>query len=202
MAKSPVLKGWSALPLQRKVLFASALGCILVVGLWFFVFKPPLDTIHTLEQDIDRLDQTITTFKTQVQKLPELRKELDARKREMLHAQTLLPETSADVENLLSSIEKLGNDAGIDFLLFTPGQRKTHDFYASRTVSVRFQGTFHNLMRFFDHLSGLDRLVTLESVQLRPVSKITPKNVSLQADCQLQIYRVLSEQEKKAQKST
>jgi type IV pilus assembly protein PilO len=120
----------------------------------------------------------------------------------MLHAQTLLPETSADVENLLSSIEKLGNDAGIDFLLFTPGQRKTHDFYASRTVSVRFQGTFHNLMRFFDHLSGLDRLVTLESVQLRPVSKITPKNVSLQADCQLQIYRVLSEQEKKAQKST
>ncbi len=202
MAEISVMKKWSALPFQRKVLFSFALACILIAGLWFFVFKPPLDKIQTLEQDIDRIDQTITTFKALVHKLPELRKELEARKREMLHAQTLLPETSADVENLLSSIEKLGNDAGIDFLLFTPGQEKTHDFYASRTVSVRFQGTFHNLMRFFDHLSGLDRLVSLESVQLRPVSKTNPQNVSLQADCQLQIYRVLSEEKKKDQKST
>jgi type IV pilus assembly protein PilO len=120
----------------------------------------------------------------------------------MIYAQSLLPETSADVENLLSAIEKLGNDAGIDFLLFTPGQVKKHDFYASRTVAVRFQGTFHNLMRFFDHLSRLDRLVTLESVQLRPVSKSQSQKISLQADCQLQIYKVLSEQEMKNQKST
>ena len=50
-------------------------------------------------------------------------------------------------------------------------------------------------MRFFSHLSGLDRLVTLDSVRLRPVSTKNVEGVSLQADCRISIYRILSDKE-------
>lgn len=202
MAEPFLLQRCKELSFRRKLVLSCAAGAAAVAAVWFVLFKPQLETIHSLEQDIQQIDQTIARYRAKVQRLPELTKDLEARKREMLYAQTLLPETNADVENLLSSIEKLGNKAGIDFLLFTPSQERRHDFYASRTVTVRFQGTFHNLMRFFNRLSGLDRLVTLESVQLRPVSKNRSQGVSLQADCRLQIYRILSEQEKKDSKNT
>lgn len=199
MAEQSLLNTWKGMTWSRKIFFSCAAVLLLSAALWFVLFKPHLDKIHTLQQDIDRLDQTIATYRAQVQALPQLKEDLAAQQKELAYAKTLLPETSSDAENLLSSIEKLGNEAGIEFLLFTPGQEKQHDFYASRAIDVRFQGTFHNLMRFFSHLSGLDRLVTLESVQLRPVSKSRTQEVSLQADCQIRIYRTLSEQELSAQ---
>lgn len=179
----------------RKVLVCLAALAGIVTLSWYLLLKPQMDKIQSLQQDIGRLDQEIATARAQVKALPKLKKEVAAKRRVLVYAQTLLPDTDADAENLLSSIEELGNDAGIDFLLFTPGKEKNHDFYASRSVDVRFQGTFHNLMHFFDRLSGLDRLVTLESVQLHPVTDNQTTGVSLQADCRLNIYRMLSEQE-------
>ncbi|MFO7878007.1 MAG: type 4a pilus biogenesis protein PilO [Desulfovermiculus sp.] len=190
-----LLSKWQDLSLTRKIFFSSGMLLFIAAALWLTLFKPKVDKIQTLQQDIDSLDQTIATYQAQVQKLDELEERLAAQRKELTYAQTLLPETTSDAENLLSSIEKLGNDVGIDFLLFTPGKEKEHVFYASRAVEVRFQGTFHNLMRFFTHLSGLDRLVTLESVQLKPVSRAEEEGISLQADCQLNIYRMLSDQE-------
>mgnify|MGYP006292105613 CR=1 FL=1 len=201
MAEHSLRSRWSDSTLARKVLVSCFTGLALVAALWFFLFKPQLDEIQAMQQDIRRLDKNIAKYRAQVKALPQFQEDVAEQRRELAFAQTLLPETNSDAENLLSSIEKLGNDVGIEFLLFTPGQEKEHDFYASRTVNVRFQGTFHNLMRFFDHLSTLDRLVTLESVQLRPVSSSRTDNVSLQADCQLSIYRMLSEKERKAKKS-
>ncbi len=201
MAEHSLRNRWSDLTLARKVLVSCFTGLALVAALWFFLFKPQVDEIQAMQQDIRRLDKNIAKYRAQVKALPQFQEDVAEQRRELAFAQTLLPETNSDAENLLSSIEKLGNDVGIEFLLFTPGQEKEHDFYASRTVNVRFQGTFHNLMRFFDHLSTLDRLVTLESVQLRPVSSSRTDNVSLQADCQLCIYRMLSAEERKAKKS-
>ncbi|MFW6325768.1 MAG: type 4a pilus biogenesis protein PilO [Desulfovermiculus sp.] len=186
---------WQDLPLSRKILLSSGVLIAFAAALWLSIFQPKVERIRGLQQDIDHLDQTISTFQVQVQKLDQLEKDLASQREELLYAQTLLPETTSDAENLLSSIEQLGNDVGIDFLRFTPGNEKEHDFYVSRAVDVRFEGTFHNLMRFFTHLSGLDRLVTLESVQLKPMSRAKEKGISLQADCQLNIYRMLSDQE-------
>lgn len=195
VAEKSLRSRWDNLSLGRKALVCLATLAGIAALSWYLVFKPQMAKIDSLHKDIDRLDQSIATARAQVKALPKLEKEVAAKRRVLMYSQTLLPETDADAENLLSSIEELGNDAGIDFLLFTPGKGKTHEFYASRPIDVRFQGTFHNLMHFFDRLSGLDRLVTLESVQLQPVADNQTAGVTLQADCRLNIYRMLTEQE-------
>jgi type IV pilus assembly protein PilO len=193
---------WQALSLSRKILLSSGALMAIAAALWLSMFQPKVERLRSLQHDIDLLNQTISTYKIQAQKLTQLEKDLRLQRKELVYAQTLLPETTSDAENLLSAIEQLGNDVGIDFLLFTPGKEKEHDFYVSRAVDVRFQGTFHNLMRFFTHLSGLDRLVTLESIQLKPVSQAQDEGISLQADCQINIYRMLSDQELEENKNT
>jgi type IV pilus assembly protein PilO len=63
-------------------------------------------------------------------------------------------------------------------------------------VDLRIRGGFHNLMRFFDKLSRLDRLVQLQSLRLQP----TPANSKgleseLIADSSLVVFRALTSAE-------
>ncbi len=105
----------------------------------------------------------------------------------------LLPDSTVEIENLLANIETLGNDVGVEFLLFQPGQEVVADFYAKRRLTLKIMGYFPNLMLFFSHISNLNRLVTLDSVSFRP-----QRNQMVTANCKLYIYRSLTEKELQA----
>jgi type IV pilus assembly protein PilO len=182
--------------LSPKQKIAILLATILLVGgaYWYFSFNPKYKRVQALEKDISSLNQDIARLQNQLKKLPKLRAKLKEHKKELIYAKTLLPESSKDVENLLSQIEKLGNNVGVEFLLFAPGQERVHDFYASRSVKLRLNGPFHNLMTFFSEMSRLNRLVTLEDLQLKP-NKKRDGSLLLLADSHISIYRTLSEKE-------
>jgi len=188
--------------LSGKQKIAILLVTIVLVGgvYWYFLFNPKYKQVQSLEKDIKGLNDKIAELKKDLKELPELRAELKKRQKELVYAKTLLPESSKDVENLLSQIEKLGNSVGVEFLLFAPGQEKVEDFYASRAVKLRLQGPFHNLMTFFSKMSRLNRLVTLEDLQLKPGSR-SGGSLQLLADSHISIYRTLSEKELKPKKS-
>jgi type IV pilus assembly protein PilO len=173
------------------------LGCALF---YFFSLKPQMDKVNELKDRISSLESSIATYRQQVKKLPELEKKLESKKKEVIYAKKLLPESSSDVENLLSSIEKLGKDAGVQFLLFAPGGENKKKFYATRQVNLKLRGAFHNLMRFYSDISHLDRLVTVKSVDLKPIKQDGQNRVVLSANSELAVYRALTEQEIKARK--
>jgi type IV pilus assembly protein PilO len=89
----------------------------------------------------------------------------------------------------------LGNDQGVEFLLFKPGGENKEDFFAQRSVQLRLEGTFYDLMRYFDRLSRLDRLVDMESVRFSPQGAKDAQSVMLSADAKLLVYRSLTPEE-------
>lgn len=196
MDREALVKRLETLSRAQKLLILFFTVALLGAAYWYFLFRPEYDNLKRLEKDVAQLEDTIRNYRIKVAKLPKLEKKLEAQQREFVYAKTLLPESSSDVENLLSEIEKLGNDNGLDFLLFSPGNEKIHDFYASRQVQLRLQGPFHNLMHFFSLISRLNRLVTLENLQLRPGKGRGPNGeIVLNSDSQILIYRTLTEAE-------
>jgi len=99
---------------------------------------------------------------------------------------------------LLSSFEKLGRDENVEFILFQPGAEQINDFYATRSVQLQISGTFHRLVTYFDRLSRLDRLVTIQDIKFTPVSDFSPTEKYLNTSLVLQVYRALTEAEIKA----
>jgi type IV pilus assembly protein PilO len=184
----------------KKILILALTVILLAGGYWYFHFQPAYTNIQGLEKDITQLEQTIARFRAKVAKLPELKQKLASRQQELVYARTLLPDSTHAVENLLSQIEKLGKDVGVDFVLFSPGREKVHDFYATRSVNLRLQGPFHHLMRFFSRISRLQRLVTLESLNLQPASAKKNDTIILSANSRISIYRALTEKELEARK--
>ncbi len=184
-------------PFKKRMLFFF-IFCILIGGGYFyFYFQPTYTQIKKLKVQITQLNQQIRMKRMVLLRLPKIKKELEEKQKIFYYAKKLLPDTSVEVENILANIEALGNEVGVEFLLFQPKREKLYNFYAVRYVDLRLQGYFPNLMMFFAHISNLNRLVTLEDLTLSPRGK----DRLLRADCTLAIYRSLTPKEmKKLQK--
>lgn len=201
MDRQELINKLESLSLSQKMVIGAG-SIILLTGIYFFFFfKPQYNQLNTLKKDIESLEKNIAIYQKKISKLPTIKKHLNSKKQELIYAKTLLPETKHEVENLLSEIEKLGKDAGVEFLLFSPGQENKHKFYTTRQVTLRLRGHFHNLMQFFSRITSLNRLVTLERLQLKPDNKQEKDQITLLADSQIAIYRALTQQELIAQKN-
>ena len=188
------LSRYEAINRKRRLTIFAVIFSAVVVGYWYFLFQPHWAQIHAHEKKIQELDSQIALFRSKVARLPEVEKQLAKRQREWTYAKSLLPNTNQEVEELLASIERVGKDVGIEFVLFAPGKEKEDQYYVSRHVDLRLQGDFHSLMLFFSRLSQFDRLVRLENLRLRP-QQDTGEAVELTADSDISMYRALSEAE-------
>lgn len=168
---------------------------------WYFVLDEKLVQISQLTKNVEKLDTDIARFRTQVAKLPEIEQNLSLAKKELYYAKTLLPEDAQALENLLASFEKLGRNENVEFLLFQPGAETQVDFYATRRVQLQLSGTFHKLVTYFDSLSRLNRLVSIQSIVFSPVSDFSPTEKYLNTNLALQVYRSLTEEEIKAREA-
>lgn len=167
-------------------------------GYWYFVFDDALAQVAKLKQEISQTEGEISRFRALVAKLPEIERSREIATQELYYAKTLLPEDARALEELLSSFEKIGRDENVDFVLFQPGAETQYDFYATRTVQLQIRGAYHRLMSYFDRLSRLDRLVSIQSVTFSPVLGNNPLDVYLNTTLMLQVYRSLTDAEIKA----
>ncbi|MCF8107671.1 MAG: type 4a pilus biogenesis protein PilO [Desulfohalobiaceae bacterium] len=200
MNRQVIIDKLEGLSQKQKWLITIGTLILLVGGYWYLYFLPQQNTLHTLEQEIASLDATIPTLTNKLKRLPALKEQYATLQRELVFARNLLPQSNSDMENLLSEIEALGNEQGIEFLLFAPGSEELHEYYASRSVNLNINGQFHKLMRFFSRLSRLNRLVTLKNVQLRPL-QTNQNQTYLSANCVMFLYRTLTDAELKATKN-
>ena len=190
-----VSKKFAELSSAKLLLILLGLGAVLYGAYWYFILDDKLIQIAKAQQSIEQLDKDIALYRAQVAKLPELERSLSLRQKELYYAKTLLPEDSRALEMLLSSFEKLGRDENVEFILFQPGAEQIQEFYATRTVQLQISGTFHRLVTYFDRLTRLDRLVTIQNITFSPVSDFSPTEKYLNTSLVLQVYRALTDAE-------
>lgn len=195
MDKTTVSKKFAELSSVKLLLILLGLGAVIYGAYWYFILDDALIQITRARQNIEQLDKDIALYRAQVAKLPELERSLASREKELYYAKTLLPEDSRALEMLLSSFEKLGRDENVEFILFQPGAEQVQEFYATRTVQLQISGTFHRLVTYFDRLTRLDRLVTIQNVTFSPVSDFSPTEKYLNTSLVLQVYRALTDAE-------
>lgn len=189
-----LLSRYEAVNRKRRLTIVAVTFFVVLGGYWYFLFQPHWMQMRAHEKKIQELDSQIALYRSKIARLPEVEQQLAKRQREWTYAKALLPNTSQEVEELLASIERVGKDVGIEFLLFAPGKENEEQYYVSRHVDLRLQGDFHSLMLFFSRLSQFDRLVRLENLRLRP-QQDTGEAVELTADSDISMYRALTEAE-------
>lgn len=201
MDSKEILKQFSNLSPLRKTLIYLVLILAVCGSYWYFVLDGKLIQMAKMGTEIEQLDKDIALFQSRVNNAQAIEADLNRAKKEMYFAMTLLPEDAQALENLLASFEKLGRDENVEFVSFQPGAEQQHEFYATRGISLQISGTYHRLMTYFDRLSRLNRLVSIQSVTFSPVSDFSPTEKYLNTNLSLQVYRSLTEAEIKAREA-
>ena len=117
-----------------------------------------------------------------------------------------LPDRS-QMDGLLTDINQAGLGRGLEFELFKPGQENQAEFYAQMPISIKVQGTYHELGAFATDISKLSRIVTLNDLVITNSNKAAGKDakaksgdVILTMEAVAKTYRYLDADELAAKK--
>ena len=182
------------IPLERKVkILLVLLVFILPLVLFYFLYYSPTQkSITGFEQQRITLEQEVKLAQTAAKNLQKYKDEVEEAEKRFAETAIVLPKQK-EIPNLLRNISDLGKGAGLDFLSFKPAQEQPKDFYAEIPVDIKIRGPYHNMGYFLDQVSKLDRIVTVDNINMGSPAK-EGGEMLLNSSCRLVTYRFTNTQ--------
>jgi len=177
---------------RQRWLVLGLMGCLLA-GIGYYLHTMQSERVDLLTTEVQELRQSVQKHQAIAARQHELKDRLAALDKALQVALTLLPETR-EIPDLLTQISQLGMNAGLEFRLFKPEAEKTADFYAEVPVTLAILGKFHDVARFFDHLSKLSRIVNVTDIKIA-LAKSNEDSSLLTTNCLVTTFRFLEPQE-------
>ena len=158
------------LPLPVKAVLLSVMLVLLIAAGYWFLWSPAMDELDQAKHKEAELRDVFLTKK-------KLAVNLDAYKQQMVDIEKTfgallkqLPDKS-QMDALLTDINQVGLERGLEFESFKPGQETLAEFYAEMPISIKVIGNYHDLGAFATDISKLSRIVTLNDIYITTLSK-------------------------------
>jgi type IV pilus assembly protein PilO len=193
-----LLEKFEALESKQRWMLCGLFACLLG-GIGYYLHSTHAESIETLTTEVEEARQAVEKHQAIAMRLNDLQARLMTLDETLKVAITLLPE-SREIPELLTQISQLGMNSGLEFRLFKPEPEKQADFYAEVPVSLSILGRFHELGRFFDHLSKLSRIVNVTDIKIT-LAKGNADTPRLSTNCLLTTFRFLEPRETDAKKA-
>jgi type IV pilus assembly protein PilO len=155
-------------PKQRKLLIG-LLGAGIVVAYVLLLMQPLWESKGKLETDLQKLQADLDQKRMIAANRPKLEAEIKVLEKQLEAALVKLPEDK-DIPKLLTQVNTLGLQAGLEFLLFRPATSVKKGFYAEVPIDIKIEGDYHALGTFLDRVSKLERIVNVADLKIGPLS--------------------------------
>jgi type IV pilus assembly protein PilO len=180
-------------PLPKAMLLVGLLVGIIAMG-YFLDWQEQMDALEAGRQQEEKLKTEYVAKAQQAINLDLYRqqlREIDSSFGALLRQ---LPNRS-QMDALLVDINQAGLGRGLQFELFRPAPAETRrEFYAELPVTLRLNGTYHDMGQFASDIGQLSRIVTLNDIGL-----VASKDGTLVMDVTAKTFRYLDDEEVAAQ---
>lgn len=180
-------------PLPKAMLLIGLLVGIVVLG-YFLDWQEQMDSLEAGRQQETKLKDEYVAKEEQAINLDLYRqqlREIDSSFGALLRQ---LPNRS-QMDALLVDINQAGLGRGLQFDLFKPAPAETQrEFYAELPVTLKLNGSYHDIGQFTSDIGQLSRIVTLNDIALT-----SGKDGTLVMDVTAKTFRYLDEEEVAAQ---
>jgi type IV pilus assembly protein PilO len=112
----------------------------------------------------------LTKAQQLVNRLPELKREFALLNQRWAVAQELLP-TQKEVASLLRKVTIAGQESGVKFVLFKPGEPKPASDFTENPVQISVTGGYHRAGSFLSEIAELTRLVNVSQLKVKMFDK-------------------------------
>jgi len=178
---------------QRGLLLASIL--LIIVGLFaFFVYMPALEDLDQKKQENSSLAAKLQQDQRIANNLPAFREEYEKMQARLEKALTELP-NDKEIPTLLTNIGGLAKESGLEITLFKPQSEVSKGFYAEVPVTLKLQGTYHEMAMFSYQIGQLSRIVNLNKLSFSN-PKVDGNRALLTINCNATTFRFLPQDKK------
>ena len=156
-------------PKKQLYLLGGVAGAAIVALYAYFLMMPLWQEKGRFEDMLRQVQSDLQQKQLIAANRPKLEAEIKALEKQLDEALVRLPEEK-DIPRLLTQINTLGQQNGLEFLLFRPGAPVKKGFYAEVPIDIRVEGQFHSMGGFLDRVSKLERIVTVSDIKITPLS--------------------------------
>ncbi len=171
-----------------------------VVGITFTQsIEPKLMELEQLEKKEISLREEFESKQRKVANLAAYEAQLEEMERSFGAMLRQLP-SKTEVANLLNDISQTRVASGLEEELFQPQQEVRKEFYAEIPNKITVTGTYHEIAMFVSRVSALPRIVTIDNVNLTPLTSAADRRrgadeeVLLKMQAVAKTYRYLDEE--------
>jgi type IV pilus assembly protein PilO len=180
---------------QKLLVMLLVLGVIGAVywQFWYDDYQSQIDAVHQATADLERKKAEMDKVRADVRKFEKEVKELEESKKEL---ENQLPQDKA-VAALVESFENEAKLIGVTLDGINPQDEILGDLYAEIPVALKMTGSYHGILKFFDRVGRLPRIVNVSNIELKD-PKVTDASVTLTATCTATTFRYLKPEERPA----
>jgi type IV pilus assembly protein PilO len=173
----PALYRWLAIP--GFVVLMAALY-------WYFLYQPYMEEMEALQERINAKRETVEKHTRIAAKLDTFKAQVSDLEAKLYVLLRELPE-SREIPGMIRQISDVGVRTGLQISLIKPQPEHRGEFYAEIPIQVRVKGQYHAVGRFFDDLAHLERIISVNGIQIEATSQET--------QCLATTFRFLDEAE-------
>jgi type IV pilus assembly protein PilO len=163
------VKGYFAnIPKTQRYLLIGLVVAGVLTG-YYFLMNPLWEEKGRHEETLQKLQADLQQKQRIAADRPKLEAEIKALEKQLAEALVRLPEEK-EIPTLLTQVNTLGQQNGLDFLLFRPGALAKKGFYAEMPFEMRVEGQYHSLGGFLDRVSKLERIVNVSDIRVTPLA--------------------------------
>lgn len=178
-------------PKKQLYLLGGVAGAAIVALYAYFLMMPLWEEKGKFEDKLLKVQSDLQQKQLIAANRPKLEAEIKGLEKQLDEALVRLPEEK-DIPRLLTQINSLGQQNGLEFLLFRPGAPVKKGFYAEVPIDIRVEGQFHSMGGFLDRVSKLERIVTVSDIKIAPLSGQAQRtDRSITADLKATTYTFL-----------
>ncbi len=176
------------LPIQ---LAAAVILCVVLVGAGYkFDWSKQIEELTKVQKTEQEHRNTFEVKQKKAANLVPLREQMKEMEQSFGDMVRQLP-NKTEVAGLLVDISQTGLAAGLEFELFQPKGEVPTEFYAELPISIKINGSYHQMGEFVSGLAALPRIVTTHNIKITKGK--TPGNLSMAATAKT--YRAIEEDE-------
>ncbi len=160
------------LPWYGQFLVFLLVGVVLVGIFYFVVYSPTESEIDSLVAQRTTLDEEIRKAEKSESKLEKLKEEKADNERILEDLKGILPEKK-EVSQILRKIQAIASNARLKTSTFKFNKENSREYYLEWPIAISLEGNYHNLGIFFDQVSRLKKIFTINGLKLSPLQSLS-----------------------------
>ncbi|HUU04365.1 MAG TPA: type 4a pilus biogenesis protein PilO [Patescibacteria group bacterium] len=160
------------LPWYGQLLVFLIIGAVLSGIFYFVIYSPTQDEIASIVVQSERLQDEIRKAEKNESKLEKLKEEKALNEKILDDLKGILPEKK-EVSQILRKIQAIASNARLKTSTFNFNKETNREIYMEWPIAISLEGNYHNLGIFFDQVSRLKKIFTIDALHIAPLRSLS-----------------------------